>query len=169
MTMTFYRSIKFITNITVKLFFFILLMLALSTGVDISSGRPEIVINLLLSFVLLVHVYQLKYSEYIYGGLLILIALSSPITGVYCSFILLLYYLYNKFSFKTYLKSALTAIIVFSLFLLAYPYSFLEILNTMIAEANKIVFARDDAYSIKEFVKYHFLSPNYTLYFYCFL
>lgn len=165
MAFVFYQSIITITKKADRILLFVLFMLALSTGIDISSGRPEILINLLLSLSLLVHVYKPKYSEFIYGVLLVLIGLTSPVTGVYCSFILLLYYLYHKVALQSYVKSALSASLVFVLFLMVYPYSFMEMLNTMISEANKIVFARDDTYTIKEFVKYHFLSPSYTFYF----
>lgn len=169
MMLVFYRSLKKIENPGHRLFLYILLMLALNTSLDISSGRPEILINLLLSIAVFVYVYKVKLQEYIYGILLICIGLTSPITGIYCTLLLLLFYLYNKSSYKTYLKSAAAAFVLFVLFLMVYPYSFFEMIQTMISEAKKIVFARDDAYTLKEFIKYHFISPSYTFFFLLFV
>lgn len=169
MALVLYRSLKTIQNTYLRISFFVLFVLALSTGIDVSSGRPEIFINLLLSIAVFVHVYKIKLQEYIYGILLICIGLTSPITGVYCTLLLLLFYLYNKFSYKIYLKSAAAAFVVFVLFLMVYPYSFFEMIQTMISEARKIVFARDDAYTLKEFIKYHFISPSYTFFFLLFV
>ncbi len=164
MMLVFYKSLKTIQNSTYRISIYILLMFALSTSLDTSSGRPEILVNLLLSITLVVYVYQLKFAEYVYGVLLVLIGICSPITGVYCSLILLIYYIYKSFTVQTYAKTVLSASTMFILFLIFYPYSFFEMIKTMIEEANKIVFARDDSYSIKEFVKYHLLSPSYTFY-----
>ncbi len=148
-----------------KYILFLVISIGIATGLDISSGRPEILLNLWISIGLLVYVYEVKQQDYLFGILLTLIGLTSPITGIYLSLILLLLFIHRKKQLSNYVKLLSSSFLVFIIFLLVYPYSFIELIQTMIAEAQKIVFSRDDVYSIKEFIKYHFIYPSYTFYF----
>lgn len=148
-----------------KYLLFFIISLGIATGLDTSSGRPEILLNLWMSISLLVYIYDFKNQDYFYGALLTLIGLTSPVTGIYFFLILLILFIYRKRKLTSYLKLLTSSIIIFVVFLLVYPYSFIELIQTMIAEAQKIVFSRDDVYSIKEFINYHLIYPTYTFYF----
>ncbi len=165
MMLVFYKMLKPVKNEIYAISIFLLLMLGISTGLDTSSGRPEILVNLLLSIALLTYISAIKYDNYIYGVLLVLIGITSPVTSIYCIVMLVLYYSYKKKNFISYVKVAISSSMVFLLFLAVYPYSFIDLLHTMASEAQKLIVSREEIYSVKEFVKYHLIAPNYTFYF----
>ena len=152
-----------------KYFLFFIVSIGITTGLDTSSGRPEILVNLLLSIGLYLYVNNFKYNDYYYGVLLTLIGITSVVTGIYVFLILVMLYFYKEKKLTNYLKLLSTCLIVFIIFLFFYPYSFADLIKTMLSEAQKIVFSRDDVYSFKEFVSYHLLYPSYTFYFIFFL
>jgi hypothetical protein len=153
----------------IKYILFFVISIGIATGLDTSSGRPEILLNLWISIGLLVYIYDYKNQDYIYGVLLILIGFTSPITGIYICVILLMLFIYKKKKLINYLKLICSVFVLFILFILIYPYSFIELIQTMAFVAQKIIVSRDDAYSIIDFIKYHFIYPSYTFYFILFL
>lgn len=153
------------TSSSIKFILLFVISIGIASGLDISSGRPEILINLLVSIGLFIFISNFKYEDYFYGILLALIGITSVVTSVYVFLILLLIYSYNKKKIYNYIKVAISSAFVFIVFLVVYPYNFIELIQTMQAEAQKIVFARNDVYSFKEFINYHIIYPSYTFYF----
>lgn len=165
MMMVAWKLLSGINSSVIKYIALFVISVGIASGLDISSGRPEILINLLISVGLYIYVCNFKYDDYAYGILFTLIGITSVVTSVYIFFILLMIYAYHNKKLSSYLKLVITSTLVFILFLIVYPYNFIELIQTMQAEAQKIVFARDDSYSFKEFLNYHIIYPSYTFYF----
>jgi hypothetical protein len=146
-----------------------ILLAGISTGLDISPGRPEILVNLLITLAISVYVFKPKWAPVYYGVLLTLIGLCSVVTGIYATLILTLLYIYNKENLKNYLMTIFSAIILFILFLSTYPYSFLDLISTLYSESQKVVFFRNDVFVATDFINYHITNPTYSFYFLLFL
>lgn len=166
-SLIFYRILKDST-----LYLYIpLLLLAVTSGLDISSGRPEILLNLLLSIAVLVNISSLRSQtvDLINGLLFTLIGITSPITSIYIFIIILIYYTYTNKKISNFITLFISSTFTFLIFLFLYPYSFLELIHNMKSQAKLLIVSRDDYYTISEFVKYHILNPTYSFYILLFL
>lgn len=155
-----------------KSFWFLLIVIfwlpANCTFIIPNNSRPEMLCRLLLYAIILLQLTHTRINYFLSGVIYASAFITSPVFGIYLSAIIFLYLIYVS-NIKGFAAFATGGAIVFLLFLLFYPYHISELLQTMKVHSSNVIFARNEGFSIKNFLTYHVFANNASFGFLLFL
>lgn len=142
-------------------------VIALFSFNEIFEGRPEILCNFFIACFLLNNLNRdRRFSNFINGILIGLNAITSPISTLYLVIITLgLLFYNNNFKLKPIIQTAIGFVLVFSCFVLLYPYHLIDLYHGLIKHSTNVVFNRANAGGdrLNWFMGIYIITPFHTL------
>ncbi|MEJ7827547.1 MAG: hypothetical protein WKF91_05110 [Segetibacter sp.] len=146
---------------TIDRCFLVFFFIAICTFVSPGNSRPEVLCYLILSLTIYLFLKPVKYRFFLIGILGSLGVLTSPVFGIYLSFLILLYIFYRfPNSYKVFASLFLGALCVLFFFLVTYPYPVAEMVKTMQIHFSNVIVNRDEVFSFGSFFQHYFFSGN---------
>lgn len=123
--------------------------------------RPEVLVRLFLSSLLLLYALKVKYFHFFAGLIVTLTILTSPVSGFNTFWVALLMLLREANMKKSFLFFFCGCLSIVALFYVLYPFELNLFITSLMKQSKRGFFMRNDPKGFGEFLKYHVLSVNF--------